>query len=313
MKKLSHSVQKFLDHVRATKSPATFRQYYYDMKSFASWIETKKGAINEDILCSLKPKDYEEYLEGIADGSSDALVRRKTSILNQWLKFLGSEKKFEVSKIDPPAAPQRPLTDEDFVSEKEMERLLDSMHRFHHRSADEAEVWTRLVNRNILIITLLYQYGLTVREICDMNMEDVNMTQGDMRVTRRNGTILRFTLSPDERKRLVDYYNDIPERLRPRRYSSDPLFIAFSYAKKEFKWDYIESQPKRIGVAAIHKMIKIEARRAGLRPINATNMRNARILAHLKDKKLDVEILQYFGLDNWRALLRYKKYLRSEI
>jgi site-specific recombinase XerD len=309
MKALPAALEKFLDIIRNTKSAATSRQYYYDLLAFVSWIEKHKGAADDHILHSLTINDYQDYLQDIAERGSDALVRRKTSILNQWLKHQGYHR-----KLEPPADKQRPLTNEDFVSPDEIEQLVASMRRSDHRSPDEANVWEHLKNRNLFIITLLYNYGLTVREACDLNMEDINLSQGDVRVLRDNGAVLRFTLAPDERKQLLSYYHDIPENIRPRRYSDDPLFVAFSYSKRQYKLDYtgFPARPKRIGVAAIHKMIKLETRRANLRPISATNMRNARILKHLKAGKSDEEVLKYFGLSNWRALIRYKKYLQKK-
>ncbi|QPA33393.1 tyrosine-type recombinase/integrase [Thermaerobacillus caldiproteolyticus] len=294
--------------LKAEKSASSARRYKYDLLAFYNWLVSQKGECSDKELLSLPRSIYEEYLAYRAkNGASSDSVRRLTFVLNGWLTYLSKE------PLSPPTERQRGLTDDDFVTEEEMKQLIATMKSPDNRTKDEIEVWRRIRDRNLAIVMLLYKHGLSLKEVVNLSMRDINLTQGILRIQNEKGVTRTIKLTKEQRMQLVATYNAIPKRMRPYLYSEDPIFVAFSYGHMEYKLDYITSfgTPWRLSGEAIKKMIKLEVRRAGLRPISATQMRNTRILEHLKAGKSDEEVLKYFGLSNWRALIRYKKYLKE--
>jgi site-specific recombinase XerD len=306
---IPESLAAYFRFLKDTKSPSTARRYKYDLKAFLEWIVAKNGECDDKTFRSLPRSAYEEYLTYHAEkGASNASIRRITAALNGWLTYVSQE------PLLPPDERQRALTDDDFVSEEEMQQLIATMKSPADRSQEEIEVWRRLRDRNLAIIMLLYEIGMSLNEVVNLSMKDINLTQGILKISNDKGVSRTIQLTKEQRMQMVATYNAIPEKLRPYRYTEDPFFVAFSYGRKEYRLDYINSfgTPWRLGKRAIEKMIKQEVRRAGLRPISATHMRNTRILEHLKAGKSDEEVLKYFGLSNWRALIRYKKYLQKK-
>jgi site-specific recombinase XerD len=305
---MPESMAAYFRFLKDTKSPGSARRYRYDLEAFFRWVVAQKGECDDKALLSLPRSIYDRYLTYHAEkGASSASLRRITAALNGWLTYISQD------PLPPPPGHQRDLTDSDFVTEEEMQQLIATMKSPANRTQDEIEVWRRLRDRNIAIVMLLYKHGLTVSEVANLSMKDINLTQGILTIHNDKGVSRTIQLTSEQRMQLVATYNAIPKRIRPYLYSEDPLFVAFSYARKEYRLNYITSfgTPWRLSAEAIKKMIRLEVRRAGLRPISATHMRNTRILEHLKSGKSDEEVLKYFGLSNWRALIRYKKYLNS--
>jgi len=305
---IPESLLNYFRVLKETKSASSARRYQYDLKAFLEWVVAKDSECDDRTFRSLPKSTFEEYVRYHADkGASNASLRRITAALNGWLTYVSQK------PLSPPNERQRVLTDNDFVTEEEMQQLIATMKSPDKRSQEEIDVWRRIRDRNLAIIMLLREIGLTLNEVVSLSMKNINLTQGVIKIDNDKGMTRTIQLTAEQRMQLVATYNSIPEKLRPYRYTEDPFFVAFSYARKEYRLDYINSfgTPWRLGKRAIEKMIKQEVQRAGLRSISATHMRNTRILEHLKAGKSDEEVLKYFGLSNWRALIRYKNYLKN--
>ncbi|MGX5384544.1 site-specific integrase, partial [Bacillus thuringiensis serovar darmstadiensis] len=116
-------------------------------------------------------------------------------------------------------------------------------------------------------------------------------------------------LIEDDKKILFNYYKTIPEPVRPKYHSNDPLFVAFDFTRKTYHWSYDNDAPKALTEIAVQKMIRLEVERANLRKgISAQHLRNTFILRLIENEVLEEQIIKHVGFKSKLALKRYYDY-----
>ncbi|PDY08407.1 integrase, partial [Bacillus pseudomycoides] len=117
-------------------------------------------------------------------------------------------------------------------------------------------------------------------------------------------------LTEDDKKRLFSYYKTIPEPVRPRYHSNDPVFVAFDFTRKTYHWSYENDAPKALTEIAVQKMIRLEVERANLRKgISAQHLRNTFILRLIKHQISEDQIVKQVGFKSKLSLKRYYHYI----
>ena len=122
-----------------------------------------------------------------------------------------------------------------------------------------------LMNRNISIVHLLIHNGLSLQELVGLQMKHVHFENNTISVPGIVGIERKILLTEEDKKHLFNYYKIIPEPVRPRYHSNDPLFVAFDFTRKTYHWSYENDAPKALTEIAVQKMIRIEVKRANLR------------------------------------------------
>ena len=255
---------------------------------------------------SLRKDDIRKYFQFLNEKKfSQATIRRLASVLSRLMIYHQCVAAHEIHKLAE-AAPLRSLTDNDFISTSEYEKLTKVI------IAKDLE-WTKksarnyLLTRNWTIVTLIRSFGLTPLDIHNIKMSDINLAQEELVIPRKN-TKVTVQLNKDIMKKLREYYFSIPEAFRPNYYSNHPLFVAFNNISYSFQYDYDRQKPKSLSVRAIQEMIKDEVRRANLRKISAINLRNSAILDEIMQGTSDEKLLKQFDLTSEASLRRYKQY-----
>ncbi|MBO1581614.1 hypothetical protein J4P91_18625 [Bacillus sp. XF8] len=67
-----------------------------------------------------------------------------------------------------------------------------------------------------------------------------------------------ITLAEEDKKQLFRYYKTIPEPVRPKYHSYDPLFVAFDFTRGTYHWSYENEAPKGLFEVSVQKMIRLE-------------------------------------------------------
>jgi len=300
-------VYDFMENlIQSGRSRATLKQYESDLKKFIGWLEAHKGNTHLDTLKSLRKDDIRIYFQFLNEKKlSQATIRRLASVLSRLMIYHHCVAAHEIHKLAE-AAPLRSLTDNDFISTTEYEKLTKVI------LAKDPE-WTKksarnyLLTRNWTIVTLIRCFGLTPLDIHNINMSDINLAQEELVIPRKKNKVT-VQLNKDIMKKLRDYYYSIPEAFRPNYYSNHPLFVAFNNISYSFQYDYNRQKPKSLSVRAIQEMIKDEVKRANLRKISAINLRNSAILDKIIQGTADEMLLKQFDLTSEASLRRYKQY-----
>lgn len=285
---------------------SSIKRYRADLQKFFQWLEDNALQTDLEGIHSISIIEVTKYVNYISNlNYSDDTVRRLNVVLNRFFSHLGIYLPSNANLSVTPS--KRDLIDTDFVSEQDMKKLYSSMKRQVDMSPGLAlAARNRLIDRNISIVYLIRVYGLTPADIHSIDMNQVNFAQSAITVNQRI-----ITISSEHIGVILRYFNDIPEALRPRYRTQDPLFVAYYNSKSEYRFDYRLGHPSRLSIRSIQHMIQSEVSLARIRGITATNLRNTCILEMIKSGKSEEELVHFFGFKNGYSINRYKKYLNS--
>ena len=171
---------KYVNYLEAERnvSPYTVRNYTTDLLGFFNFLKTKR-------IDSLKEVDrhvlrgYLSHLmeEGVVKGS----IARKLSAIRSFYRYLLREGEVSAS----PVADTSPKLDKrlpTFLTLEEIERLLNA-----------PDLTTPQGQRDRALLELLYASGLRVSELVSLNLEQIDLITGEIRV-RGKGSKERVTL-----------------------------------------------------------------------------------------------------------------------
>jgi integrase/recombinase XerD len=163
------AIEQFLDAqwMERGLSENTLAAYRNDLNGLAAWLSGRGGG-----LVAARREDLLGYLsERVINGARPRTTARLLSSLRRFYRYLVREGRLSADptvRIDSPRI-GRPLPDS--LSEEEIETLLDAP------AVDEA-----LGMRDRAMLELLYACGLRVSELVNLTMEQIDLTQGVVRL-----------------------------------------------------------------------------------------------------------------------------------
>ncbi|WP_078391424.1 tyrosine-type recombinase/integrase [Shouchella patagoniensis] len=294
----------FFVHLAAiARQPSTIRRYRYDLLDFFTWLDGKPFEL-------LNHQEVERFFYELIETRNYKVrtIRRIASVLRQFTHFLQTNNILNahpLSVYQPPLLETEPLSRNDWVSKKEIETLLKSSHSETGLSENQLLARPQLTERNFAMFSLFADYGLTLKELCDIEMNAVNFIQHTIQI--ENETFKRNIHLPEALSTQIHtYWSLIPEPVRPRLHSSDSLFVAYDFKRRTYHWSYEDDAPKALTEIALQKMIRTEVARAGLRKgISAQHFRNSYLLRALLNGEDFETIQKQAGLKSMLSLRRY--------
>lgn len=161
-------IDQFLDALWLERglSENTLSAYRSDLYSYAGWLES---FASRDLLQS-RPEDILAYLATLTGKSSRTSARRLSS-LRRFFQYLAREGRIGHDPCARIAAPRigRPLPKS--LTEEEVESLLDA-----------PDTTTAVGQRDRAMLEVLYATGLRVSELVGLQLGQVNLRQGVLRV-----------------------------------------------------------------------------------------------------------------------------------
>lgn len=142
-----------------------------------------------------------------------------------------SPESIELAKV-----PERSL---DLITQQELERLM---------KAPDASTARGLRDRAIL--ELLFSTGLRISELCNLSIDDVDLSRDEFSV-RGKGDKIRVVFLSDTAKDAIAVY------LRSRKDMDDALFVQYGKNMKE-------ASQLRLSPRAVQRMLKVYAAKAGI-------------------------------------------------
>lgn len=258
-------IETFIDNLWLEKGLAqnTLDAYRRDITQFAAWLR------EHDIdLTRARREDLLRYLaHRMGAGAKARSTSRALSCLRSLYRYLLRENRIAVDptlRVDNPKL-GRPLPDT--LSESEVERLLNA-----------PDVSTPIGMRDRTMLELLYACGLRVSELVNLEVTDVNLRQGVVRV-----------LGKGSKERLVPMGEEAISWLnRFMRESRDDLL------KKNLGENVVfpSSQGRRMTRQTFWHRIKAHAREAGIRrKLSPHTLRHA-FATHLLNHGADLRVVQ---------------------
>ncbi len=178
-------------------SPYTVRGYVTDLKGFATWFEKTSGEpMRLRDVAPVDVRDYKAYLQTIKR-FKPATINRHLAALRTYFYWaidegLITENPVRVRNTEEPQTAPRS------ISEREYHRLLRAVQKAGGK-------------RDIAIIQVLRHSGLRVGELCNLELEDIRMSERKGKVIVRSGKGRRYREVPlnlDARRALQEYLSD---------------------------------------------------------------------------------------------------------
>ena len=199
-------LERFLTRLRAAKnySPHTLRAYRADLEAFAAKFPEVAAA-------GLDRAHVRRHLAELQSGeSSRATVLRKASALRSFVKFLRGEGELKRDPFLGVPLPKRTRSLPKFLTEAEMEEILS----VSTSSGDAGS------ERDRAMIELLYSSGLRRAEVSVLNVGDLDLLSGTLRVFGKGSKERLVPVGKEALGRLRAYL-----RSRGGPADGEPLFV----------------------------------------------------------------------------------------
>ena len=177
------AVDSFLNHLVVEKgfSRNTLDAYRNDLTQFIEYIrgrnlDRQSTDGSKPVVQGWRQVDLQllvDYVAGMRGKKSyrDSTTARKVAALKSFFNFLVQEETIEADPTEFLSAPRADRNLPQFLSEEEVERLLD----------EAAKVELPEGKRDRAILELLYATGLRVSELVSLNIKDTNLPEGYIR------------------------------------------------------------------------------------------------------------------------------------
>ncbi len=275
------AIREFDLHLRAERnaSPHTRRAYLADLRQLAAGLapDADPGGVTAD--------EIRAHLAALHRARHPATLGRKLAALRSFFRFLVREGRCGLDPtagIPAPRAPRRlpaPLSVDDCHALVELGAAAGG------RGGAET--------RDRAVVELLYGAGLRVAELASLDVRDLDLRCGELRVTGKGGAERVVPIPAAARAALEAY-------LAPRRRPgvlAEPLFLALRPRA---------GAPRRLGPRDVRRILKRRGRRAGIADrVHPHRLRHS-YATHLLDMGADLREIQ--ELLGHRSLSTTQKY-----
>lgn len=187
--------QRFETYLRAEKrySPHTVSAYMADHGQFASFCEVQFEISDVAHIDHAHVRSWVVHL--LEGGLQPRSIQRKVSAIRTFFKMLVRDGILAISPTQQVSTPKRGTRNPEFVSEADMERLLDP-DGFTDDFAGQ---------RDRLLLTLLYETGMRRAELIGLKETDVFRDRMELRVLGKRSKERRIPISQGMLKQLDSY------------------------------------------------------------------------------------------------------------
>jgi len=274
------AIRSFELHLRAERnvSPHTRRAYLSDVRQFAEFVGAASGPD------TVRVDDVRAFLADRHRSQAATTLGRKLAALRSFFRFLVREGQREADPsigIPAPRAAKRlpnPLAVDDCHL---LAEALAEDPRAGAPSAVEARIRAgRGALRDRALVELLYGAGIRVGELVALDVRDIDLHRGDVRVWGKGRKERVVPLPAAARNALREY---LDQRRRPG-VLAEPLFTSLRSKKGEM--------PRRLDPRDVRRILRTRAERAGLVDrVHPHRLRHS-YATHLLDMGTDLRAIQ---------------------
>lgn len=187
-------IDEFIDSLKARQASAnTIASYERDIMQFSNYFEAKGKKIFD-----LKKEDMQEYIDYLLSaGKSNSTISRCTASIKSLYRYLLNKNLVEENIAENIEAPKVDRKEPMILTSKEIEMLLEQ--------PDLSELKGQ---RDKAMLEILYATGIRVTELISLRIDDVNLTNGYIKVKKKN-TERHIPLGNLSLKCLKEYINKV--------------------------------------------------------------------------------------------------------
>jgi integrase/recombinase XerC len=262
---------KYIRNLKAEQSvsPYTIRNYTTDLcgskevKGFLAFIK-EKGIDAPDKVDRTVLRDYMAYL--VEEGIVKASIARKLSAIRSFYRYMVREKILEANPIEKTSSPKLDKRLPSFLTIDEVVRLLNTPDLSKpHGQRDRA------------LLELLYASGLRVSELVHLDIGEINLGTGEIRVWGK-GSKERMVLMGKPAAEAVSNYL---AQGRPRL-----------LGEKKTNALFINRYGQRLPERRVQKMLEEYAKQAGIEKRVHPHILRHTFATHLLDGGADLRVVQ---------------------
>lgn len=267
MKKIIAKFLSHLEHERAV-SPHTHKNYQVDLQQFLLFLESKFPNVSDKGNECMKKLDValvREYVESRWTSLSASSMARKLASLRTFLNYCMRENLISVNCAKEIATPKVPKRVPKFLTVDEVFALIDA-------ATDEGALGIR----DRAILELLYASGLRVSELVGLNIEDVDLKAGTVRVL---GKGRKERIVPIGEKASVAISNYLSKR-------------SMLVMDQTQRWMFANRHGGRLTVRSIERLIPKYIRRSGVQKTVTPHVLRHTFATHLVGAGADMRGVQ---------------------
>lgn len=267
LKVMSDYLNEFIRYLNTRNaSPETIRAYQEDLTQFFQFLkEAVKTSFNPSTTDGLLLRQYLLYLKG--KNLQKTSLARKIATLKAFFKFLV---KMEVSQVNPTTILRSPRLDKklpDFLSENEMERIID-----------EPDLSRLMGLRDRAILEILYSTGIRVSELVNLRVRDVDLASS-----------LAYILGKGKRERLAPIGSYAIQALENYLYARQSQRQTIAPTA----WLFFNKRGGHLTDRSVRRIVAGYGRRAGMsgKKVSPHTLRHS-FATHLLDRGADLRSVQ---------------------
>jgi|ERR1700724_1158393 len=193
---LKEAIEQFLFHCRYEKnlSPKTLKAYSIDLRQVSEFLTANLPATHLEAIDKVALR---LYIKTLFTGLAEKSVKRKVASLKALFHFLEREDLIAVNpfrKMDVRIKETKRLPRG--LSLPDLKRLFHYIYEAKQAIQSPATPQFRVLVRDIAVLETLFATGARVGEICQLKLEDVDLTQGRIRILGK-GSRERLLHLPD--------------------------------------------------------------------------------------------------------------------
>lgn len=192
MSNLDKTTKEFIKYLTNEKRypETTISSYERDLDNYYGYVELKK--IDYKNITKDEIRDYLKYLDDL--NYSKNTVSRILSTLRHFYTYLVTNKEVKINQFKLIRNPKKEKKLPNFLQGDELQKIFDTIN-----------IETPLGMRNRLIVELLYASGLRVSELTELKMNDIDVSNKEIRVTGK-GDKERIVYFGDYAKKYLELY-----------------------------------------------------------------------------------------------------------
>jgi integrase/recombinase XerC len=263
---MDEHLDKFITYLIAEKnaSPYTIKNYRHEIRQFLDFLK-EQGIDSWDGVDRYVLRRYLARLQ--AEGYVKASIARRISEMRSFCRYLVREDILDANPIRTISSPKIPKRLPDYLDPHQVEALL---------AAPDATVPQG--QRDRAIMEVLYASGLRVSEVVSLNLSNLDLRHGELRVWGKGGKERLALLGQPACRALTRYIEDGRSKLIKENRATNALFL--------------NRLGSRLSTRSVSNILDKYARLAGLRRRVTPHVMRHTFATHLLDGGADLRTVQ---------------------